>query len=33
MEIAERDGCLEIEYVGGGVYLVTNAMMMWSYGP
>lgn len=32
IEHNERDACADVEYVGGGVYLVTTAMMEWSLG-
>jgi hypothetical protein len=33
LEIAERDAVLEVTYIGGGVFLVTNAEREWSFGP
>lgn len=33
LEIAERDAVLDVEYVGGGVFLVTGAILEWSFGP
>jgi hypothetical protein len=33
LEISERDAVLDVEYVGANVFLVTNALMQWSFGP
>jgi hypothetical protein len=33
LEIDERDAALDVEYVGGGVFLVTAALCNWIFGP
>jgi hypothetical protein len=33
LEINERDATLDVEYVGGGVFLVTAALCNWILGP
>lgn len=33
LEIADRDAVLDVEYIGGGIFLVVSALREWSFGP